>query len=85
MIGMDQFKDLDGFTRYAARLQVGPGAALVAWLYAGFNAVFGDWLWLGPRTSAWTVAIGRSSRVIPKRRRQASVGQRWRGSVKELL
>lgn len=49
MIGMDQFKDLAGFTRYAARLRVGPLDALQAWLYAGWNAVFGDALWLGPK------------------------------------
>lgn len=49
MIGMDQFKDLAGFTRYAARLRVGPLDALSAWLFAGWNAVFGDALWLGPK------------------------------------
>ncbi|MBL9003300.1 MAG: hypothetical protein JNJ46_03585 [Myxococcales bacterium] len=49
MIGMDQFKDLAGFTRYAARLRVGPVDALRAWLYAGWNAVIGDLLWLGPK------------------------------------
>lgn len=49
MIGMDQFKDLAGFTRYAARLRVGPIDALRAWLYAGWNAVLGDAYWVGPK------------------------------------
>lgn len=79
MIGMDQFKDLDGFTRYAARLKVGPGAALLAWLYAGWNAVFGDALWLGPRD----VRLDCCDPEIVARHPEADVGQS--PSVKELL
>src|SRR4051794_10824552 len=32
MLAMDQFKDVGGFARYAARLPVGFGAAIAAWL-----------------------------------------------------
>lgn len=49
MLGMDQFKDLAGLTRYAARLQVGPWDAVVAWACVAWNQVLGGLLWLGPR------------------------------------
>jgi len=51
MLAMDQFKDVGGFTRYAARLQVGIVRAVLAWLVVGFDetlgALFG--IKLGPR------------------------------------
>jgi hypothetical protein len=52
MTAMDQFKDLRGFTSYAARLPVGPGTALVAWLQVVWNETLGSLvrLQLGPRT-----------------------------------
>lgn len=51
MLAMDQFKDLRGFTRYAARLDAGHVQAIVAWLLVAFDetigALFG--LKLGPK------------------------------------
>jgi hypothetical protein len=41
MLAMDQFKDVRGFTDYAARLPVGPLDALGAWLAVGWNATLG--------------------------------------------
>ncbi len=41
MAAMDQFKDLRGYTRYAARLPVGWAAALRAWLAVGFDETLG--------------------------------------------
>lgn len=51
MLGMDQFKDVAGYTRYAARLKVGWGRALAAWLLVGFDETIGGaiGLKLGPR------------------------------------
>jgi len=51
MVGMDQFKDVRGFTDYAARLNVGPWDAVVAWLAVGWNETLGGLLHLkaGPR------------------------------------
>jgi hypothetical protein len=51
MIAMDQFKDVGGFARYAARLRVGMGAAIAAWLAAGFDETLGGFIGrkLGPR------------------------------------
>lgn len=51
MVGMDQFKDVRGFTDYAARLQVGPLDAVAAWLTVGWNETLGGLLHLkaGPR------------------------------------
>jgi hypothetical protein len=51
MLAMDQFKDIRGFTAYAARLRVGWTAAVGAWLAAGFDESVGGWLGikLGPR------------------------------------
>ena len=51
MLGMDQFKDVRGFTDYAARLRVGAGDALAAWLMVGWNETLGVLLHLkgGPR------------------------------------
>jgi hypothetical protein len=51
MLAMDQFKDVAGFARYATRLQVGMGAAIAAWLAAGFDETLGGLLGrkLGPR------------------------------------
>ncbi|MCG5053539.1 MAG: hypothetical protein KA712_11315 [Myxococcales bacterium] len=51
MLGMDQFKDLQGFTSYAAKLEVTWWDALVAWLQVGTNESLG-WLLatrLGPK------------------------------------
>jgi hypothetical protein len=41
MLAMDQFKDVGGFARYAARLQVGFGRALLGWLAVGFDESVG--------------------------------------------
>lgn len=51
MAAMDQFKDMRGFTRYAARLAVGPAAAARAWLAVAFDETLGALLGvrLGPR------------------------------------
>jgi hypothetical protein len=51
MLGMDQFKDLRGYTTYAARLNVGAFAALCAWLLVAFDEMVGGLvnLKLGPR------------------------------------
>lgn len=51
MAAMDQFKDMGGFTRYAARLAVGPIAATRAWLAVAFDEILGGLLGvrLGPR------------------------------------
>ena len=52
MLAMDQFKDVGGFARYAARLPVGLGAAIAAWLGAGFDETLGGLLGrkLGPKS-----------------------------------
>jgi hypothetical protein len=51
MIAMDQFKDIGGFARYAARLRVGIGSAVAAWLAVGFDETLGALagIKLGPR------------------------------------
>jgi len=51
MIAMDQFKDIRGFARYAARLPVGIGTAIAGWLAAGFDETLGGLVRvkLGPR------------------------------------
>jgi hypothetical protein len=51
MLGMDQFKDLRGYTSYAARLQVSAWDAVKAWLLVGFDETVGGLLGLklGPR------------------------------------
>lgn len=41
MLAMEQFKDLRGFTNYAARLRVGAAAAAGAWLLVAFNGTLG--------------------------------------------
>ena len=41
MLAMDQFKDVRGFTDYAARLKVGPLNALGAWLGVAWNGTVG--------------------------------------------
>jgi hypothetical protein len=46
MLGMDQFKDMRGTMRYAARLRVGWGAALGAWLAVAFDETLGGALGL---------------------------------------
>jgi hypothetical protein len=46
MLAMDQFKDVGGFVRYAARLRVGPLAALRAWLGVAVHETTGQ---LAPR------------------------------------
>jgi hypothetical protein len=51
MLAMDQFKDIRGFARYAARLDVGAWQALRAWLAVAFDESLGSWvrIKLGPR------------------------------------
>jgi hypothetical protein len=51
MLAMDQFKDIRGFTSYAARLQVGLADALRAWVLVAFDETLGGWInvKLGPR------------------------------------
>jgi hypothetical protein len=51
MLAMDQFKDLRGYTNYAARLRTSGGAALLAWLQVAFDETIGGLLGvkLGPR------------------------------------
>ena len=51
MLAMDQFKDLRGYVRYAARLKVGMATAVWAWLVAGFDEAAGGLLGLklGPQ------------------------------------
>jgi len=51
MLAMDQFKDVPGFVRYAARLRVGMLDAIRAWLAAGWDETLGGLLGrkLGPR------------------------------------
>jgi len=44
MLAMDQFKDVRGFIDYAARLRVGLGAALLAWLGVAWNETLGGLL-----------------------------------------
>jgi hypothetical protein len=46
MLGMDQFKDLRGFARYASRLEASVPRALAAWLAAGFDEALGSVLGL---------------------------------------
>ncbi len=41
MLGMEQFKDVRGYTNYAARLRVGPLRAFYAWFAVGFDATLG--------------------------------------------
>jgi hypothetical protein len=41
MLAMDQFKDLRGYARYAARLPVGPIGAVGSWLVVAFNGTLG--------------------------------------------
>jgi hypothetical protein len=43
---MDQFKDVRGFTDYAARLNVGPREAVLAWLAVAWNETLGGLLHL---------------------------------------
>ena len=51
MLAMDQFKDIRGFTAYAARLRVGVTDALRAWILVAFDETLGGWIGvkLGPR------------------------------------
>jgi hypothetical protein len=51
MLGMDQFKDLQGYTNYAARLRTDGWEALGAWLKVAFDETLGGALGikLGPR------------------------------------
>ena len=46
MLAMDQFKDLRGYTNYAARLRVGTADAARAWLFTAFNVTVGALLHL---------------------------------------
>ena len=56
MLAMDQFKDVRGYTRYAARLHVGFGAALAAWLTVAYDETH-------------RLAAGAKARSAPDRRR----------------
>jgi hypothetical protein len=51
MLGMEQFKDIRGFTRYASRLKVSLATAVLAWVKVGFDDSLGQVLGikLGPR------------------------------------
>jgi hypothetical protein len=51
MLGMEQFKDIGGYTRYASRLDVGLGDALWAWITVLYNETLGSFIGkkLGPR------------------------------------
>ena len=51
MLAMDQFKDIRGFTNYAARLKVSVGDAIRAWVYVAFDETLGGLVRvkLGPR------------------------------------
>jgi hypothetical protein len=51
MLAMDQFKDLRGFTSYAARLRVSVADALRAWVLVAFDESVGSWIGvkLGPQ------------------------------------
>ncbi len=51
MLAMDQFKDIRGFTSYAARLNVSAGDAIRAWLFVAFDETLGSLIRvkLGPR------------------------------------
>ncbi|HEY0712445.1 MAG TPA: hypothetical protein VGF45_07215 [Polyangia bacterium] len=51
MLGMDQFKDIAGYTRYASRLNVGAWQACTAWLKVAFDETIGSLvgLKLGPK------------------------------------
>jgi hypothetical protein len=42
MLAMDQFRDIRGFTSYAARLRVGLGDALRAWVLVAFDETLGS-------------------------------------------
>jgi hypothetical protein len=44
MLAMDQFKDMQGFARYASRLEASVPRALLAWLAAGFDEALGSLL-----------------------------------------
>jgi hypothetical protein len=50
MLAMDQFKDIRGFTNYAARLRVSAGDAVRAWVLVAFDETVGSWIGvkLGP-------------------------------------
>lgn len=52
MLAMDQFKDVRGYVRYAAQLDVGVGDALVAFVQLAINETVGDALGfqVGPQT-----------------------------------
>jgi hypothetical protein len=41
MLAMDQFKDIGGYARYASRLHVNLGQALVAWILVAFDESIG--------------------------------------------
>jgi hypothetical protein len=51
MLAMEQFKDIGGYTRYAARLHVGWGQVIGAWLCVGFDETIGSIIGykLGPK------------------------------------
>jgi hypothetical protein len=51
MLGVDQFKDLRGYTNYASRLRTNGWQALAAWLKVGFDETIGGLVGvrLGPR------------------------------------
>jgi hypothetical protein len=56
MLGMDQFKDLEGFTSYAARLQVTMKDAARAWGQVAFNETLGPLF--GKRLGNAQISVG---------------------------
>jgi hypothetical protein len=84
MLAMDQFKDLRGFTNYAARLDAGLAGALWAWLLVGWNETLGGALHLtvGPtRVRAACCDADIVARVLPERsaadENRTSAGKEW--------
>lgn len=77
MLGMDQFKDIAGYTRYASRLRVGWRHAVAAWLRVGFDETIGGLL--GLRRSGQNISIEACdadvvARHLPQRNSAAGVG-----------
>ncbi|MGC6418010.1 MAG: hypothetical protein ACON3Z_12890 [Bradymonadia bacterium] len=52
MLAMDQFKDIRGYTNYAARLKAGPWQVFVAFMQMAFNETLGELInmTVGPKT-----------------------------------
>jgi hypothetical protein len=78
MMAMDQFKDLRGFTAYAARLPIGPLDAIAAWLLVAVSGTLGALIHvtLGPKSvradccdpeivRRWAMSSAAVSGVLP--------------------